>query len=162
MFTSQGNNKNNTLVKNEVIFNNLLTISEKMSQWKLSPTTVICVNLYGHYGTYLGNFRLKCTVSMATQKPTFKQFPKSIFQADRCRTSSMGTCGPTMLCPWEGPVLGFMFCFHHFEILDSFELVLLTEAPWGGGVCPGQRRYTCLHCLLTFRSAPGHSILVEL
>lgn len=77
----------------------------------------------------------------------------------------MGMCSPTVLCPWEGPVLGFMFCFHHFEILDSSELVLLTEVPWDGGVCPGQRRwvlYTCLHCLLTFRSSPEHNILVEL
>lgn len=61
-------------------------------------------------------------------------------------------------------MLGFMFCFHHFEILDSFELVLLTEVPWdGGGVLGrGGGYYTCLHCLLTFRSFPEHNILVEL
>ena len=51
-----------------------------MRQWTLSPTNVMCVNLSGHYGTYLGNFRLKCTVSMATQKPTFKQFPRASFR----------------------------------------------------------------------------------
>lgn len=51
-----------------------------MSQWKLSPTTGICVNLYGHHETYLGNFRLKWTVSMATQKATFKQFPRASFR----------------------------------------------------------------------------------
>lgn len=103
--TSQGNNKNNTLVKNKIIFHNLLTISEKMSQWKLSPTTGICVHLYSHYGTYLGNFRLKWTVSMATQKPTFRQFPRASF-----RQTDAGPAPWTSVVP-QCSVLGRALCW---------------------------------------------------
>lgn len=109
-----------------------------MSQWKLSPTTGICVNLYGHHKTYLGNFRLKWTVSMATQKATFKQFPRASFQADRCRPAPWA-CVVPQFCIWEGPVLGFMVCFHYFEILTVLNLCFLTEVPWMVE-CPGQRR----------------------
>ena len=35
---------------------------------------------------------------------------------------------------------GLIFCFHHLECHNSFELVLLSEGLWADGARPGQRR----------------------